>query len=304
MTFTAMRKLPSLTALRAFEAVARHMSMKRAADELSVTPTAISHQVRQLEEAIGTPLFERRVRSLVLTPQGNALLPVLSSGFDAFEAAIADIVQATPREVVSISTTTALAARWVAPSIASFAAVRPELDLRIHASDAPLAIPSDEADVAIRYGDGNWPGLVAERLFDDAYAPVCHPRLGLRDVSDLSRHPLIHSEWQADMRDVPDWRAWAKAAGVKLPAGRDLVFSDESHAIGAAIAAQGIALVNLPLVEQELRNGTLLAPFGPVLHRFSFWLVYPDQSNRTGAGHKTSAVCDWIRTLPRPNVTL
>jgi LysR family glycine cleavage system transcriptional activator len=298
-----MRKLPSLTALRAFEAVARHMSMKRAADELSVTPTAISHQVKQLEEAIGTPLFERRVRSLVLTPQGNALLPVLSSGFDAFEAALADIAQATPREVVTISTTTALAARWLAPSIASFRALRPEVDLRIHASDATVAIPGDEADVAIRYGDGSWPGLAAERLFDDAYAPVCHPRLGLRDVSDFSGHPLIHSEWQATMRDVPDWRAWAKAAGVKLPAGNGLVFSDESHAIGAAIAAQGIALVDLPLVEQELRNGTLVAPFGPVLHRFSFWLVYPDRLNRTGAGHKTAAVCEWIRTLPRPNVT-
>lgn len=297
-----MRKLPSLNALRAFEAVARHMSMKLAGEELAVTPTAISHQVRQLEESIGAPLFERRVRSLVLTPQGAALLPVLSKGFDAFESALAGIRQASPRETVTISTTTALAARWLAPSIASFQAARAELDLRIHAADSPVTIPGEHADVAIRYGAGHWPGLVAEHLFDDAYAPVWHPRLGLRDPSDLRTHALIHSEWQTRLRNVPDWAAWASAAGVTLTQRQDLKFSDESHAIGAAIAGQGVALVNLPLIERELRTGELVAPFGPVLHRFSFWLVYPDASRHGSSARNIAAVCDWIRALPRPTV--
>lgn len=296
-----MRKLPSLNALRAFEAVARHMSMKLAAQELAVTPTAVSHQVRQLEETIGAPLFERRVRSLVLTPQGAALLPVLSQGFDAFEAALGAIAHAAPRETVAISTTTALAACWLAPSIASFSASA-EFDLRIHSADTTVAIPGEHADVAIRYGAGSWPGLVAERLFDDAYAPVWHPRLGLRHPDDLRSHPLIRSEWQASLRDVPDWTAWANAAGLKLGQTRELTFSDESHAIGAAFAGQGVALVNLPLIERELRNGDLVAPFGPILHRFSFWLVYPDASSRSGSARKIAAVCEWIRALPRPDV--
>lgn len=301
-TLTGMRKLPSLNALRAFEAVARHMSMKLAAQELAVTATAVSHQVRQLEEAIGAPLFERRVRSLVLTPQGAALLPVLSQGFDAFESALATVRQASVRETVTISTTTALAACWLAPSIASFRAVCDEFDLRIHASDAPVSIPSEHADAAIRYGGGHWPGLVAERLFDDAYAPVWHPRLGLRDPGDLDEHVLIHSEWQPSMRNAPDWGAWASAAGMKLATARELKFSDESHAIGAAIAGQGVALVDLPLIERELRQGELVAPFGPVLHRFSFWLVYPEPTARGVDTRKTAALCDWIRALPRPNV--
>ncbi|MGG1948688.1 LysR substrate-binding domain-containing protein [Trinickia sp. NRRL B-1857] len=298
-----MRKLPSLNALRAFEAVARHMSMKLAAQELAVTATAVSHQVRQLEEAIGAPLFERRVRSLVLTPQGAALLPVLSQGFDAFESALATIAHASVRETVTISTTTALAACWLAPSIASFRAVCGEFDLRIHAADAAVTIPSEHADVAIRYGAGHWPGLVAERLFDDAYAPVWHPRLGLRDRGDLNAHALIHSEWQPSLRNVPDWGAWASAAGMKLATARELKFSDESHAIGAAIAGQGVALVDLPLIERELRKGELVAPFGPVLHRFSFWLVYPELATLGSGARKTAALCEWIRALPRPNVS-
>ncbi|RKP45231.1 transcriptional regulator GcvA [Trinickia fusca] len=292
-----MRKLPSLNALRAFEAVARHLSMKEAAHEMSVTPTAVSHQIRQLEESIGSPLFERRVRALVLTPQGRALYPVLRDGFDTFAQALQRIREEPQRSHATLTTTAALAARWLAPAVASFQHLHPDIDLRIHASDVALDLAGDGADIAIRYGAGRWPGLVAEHLFDDAYAPVCHPRLAVRQPSDLASHPLIHSQWQPSLRDVPDWRAWVEAAGLALETERGLVFSDETHAIGAAAAGQGVALVNLPLVAPELESGTLVVPFGPVLRRFGFFLVYPEHRREA---RTTEAVRAWVSTLALP----
>lgn len=292
------RKLPALGALRAFEATARHLSMRRAADELSVTPTAISHQIRQLEATLGVALFERRVRALRLTPQGQALYPVLRDGFDAFEQTIGQIRQTNPRGIVTVTSTAALTAHWLTPAAPAFQADNPELDLKLHASDALVRLP-DDADVAVRYGTGDWPGLVCEPLFDDGFAPVCSPALGIRHYADLAGRPLLHSGWQPGVRDPATWTAWAHAAGLvdTLDTAAGPTFSDETHALNAALQGQGVAMANLPLVERELASGALVAPFGPVLRRYRFHLAYPASRQDDPA---VVAACAWIRRIAPP----
>jgi LysR family glycine cleavage system transcriptional activator len=288
-----MRRLPPLPALRAFEAAARHMSFKRAAAELGVTPTAISHQIRQLEDHVGRRLFERRPRRLVLTPDGQLLFPVLRDGLDAFANAVAALAGARKRGVVTLSATTAFTARWLVPRVASFHAANPDLDLRLHASDDPVDFSAGAADAAVRYGAGLYPGLASEELFRDSFAPVCSPHLGVRTPDDLRRHSLIHFEWRRLARDTPVWGLWlarAGLAGIDPRAG--LTFTDESHAIQAAIAGHGIALLSRVLVADELAGGALIQPFGPVLDGYRYALVHPQGAERSP---KIAAIRTWIR---------
>ncbi|WP_439891096.1 LysR substrate-binding domain-containing protein [Ralstonia sp. 25C] len=295
-----MRKLPPLSALRAFEAAARHLSMRRAADELSVTPTAVSHQIRRLEEALGVTLFERQVRALRLSEAGQRLYPVLNTGFDAFAHAI-DSIRAPEvqpaRQRVTLTAPMGLAARWLVPRLGAFATAHPEIDLRIHASDTVVDLHGGSADLAVRYGDmpAAAPDLAAERLFGDAYAPACHPGLNVQSHDDLARVPLIHSEWQRTLPQPIGWSMWAHAAGIehmlKLDAG--IVLSDDGHAMSAAMAGQGVILANLPLVRDALEAGTLVRPFdGPVIRRYAFWVVTP-AARLEDAGVR--AVWNWLR---------
>lgn len=270
-----MRDLPPLTSLRAFEAAARHLSFKRAADELAVTPTAISHQIRQLEDHVGVSLFERRVRRVVLTSAGQSLYPALREGFDALARGVEALRRAPERSTVTLSATVAFTARWLLPRVASFREACPGLDLGLHASDEPVDLRAGAADLAIRYGRGHYPGLRSELLLKDAFAPVCSPRLGVREPADLARHPLLRFEWRRVDDDTPTWPRWfARAGRPYRKAAGELVFSDESHAIQAAIAGHGIALVSLVLVAEELASGALVQPFGPVLDGFAYHLVH------------------------------
>lgn len=180
-----MRRLPPLSALRAFEAAARHGSFKQAANELAVTPTAISHQIRSLEQYTGLTLFVRQVRKVVLTDAGLELYPVLRDGFNAFETVLQRLETAQARRRVIISATNAFMARWLAPRVADFQKLHPEIDLELDASDQAVDLGSDVADIAIRYGRGPYPGMVAEPLFADRFAPVCSPRLGPLGLADL-----------------------------------------------------------------------------------------------------------------------
>jgi LysR family glycine cleavage system transcriptional activator len=269
-----MRRLPPLATLRAFEAAARLLSFKRAAAELHVTPTAISHQVRQLEETIGARLFERRIRQVLLTPEGQVLLPVLREGFDSFARVLDGLTRRQRRMTVTLSATPAFAAKWLVPRIAAFRTARPDIDLTLLASLEVVDLNSGAADLALRYGDGPYPGLVAEPLTTDRFAPVANPRLGIKRPGDLRSATLLHSDWHRDDPRNPTWRHWLKTAGV---AGVDpragIRFSDETHAIQAAVAGTGIALHSLLLVAEELASGTLVAPFGPELAGFTLHLV-------------------------------
>ncbi|ALN78470.1 transcriptional regulator GcvA [Lysobacter antibioticus] len=287
------RRLPPLGSLRAFEAAARLHSFKRAAEELSVTPTAISHQIRALEAQIGVRLFERQTRRVAMTAEAALLYPVLRDGFDAFAEAIAAIAARRQRRALTLSATLSFTAKWLVPRVASFRAAYPDLDLRLHASDDPVDLHGGVADAAIRYGRGPYPGLVAEALIENRFAPVCSPRLGLRRAEDLRAQSLLHSEWRHPTEDTPTWQAWCARAGLAgLDVEAGLRFTDESHAIQAAIAGHGVALLSLALVADDLAAGTLVQPFGPVLEGYPHWFVRPD----TPPSVEVLALRDWLRS--------
>ncbi|WP_068825347.1 LysR substrate-binding domain-containing protein [Pseudomonas sp. BMS12] len=298
----SQRWLPSLSALRAFEAAARHESAKQAAEELSVTATAISHQIRALEESLGVALFLRKPRQLELTAQGRELQQVLESAFDSISATAKRLSAKPCRQAITLSTTPAVAVRWLLSWVCLLRDAHPDIDLRIHASHEPVALDGVTADIAIRYGDGRWPGLVAEKLFDNTFIPACSPLLGLQDMADLPRHSLIHFRNQAVASSPLDWALWQKQAQVPgLDVSAGLVFSDETHAVSAAIGAQGVALMSRQLIEDELREGRLVQPFGPELEGKPFFLVYPEGRRDEPA---IRAIREWVMAVPGGLCTL
>ena len=298
----AQRWLPSLSALRAFEAAARHESAKQAAEELSVTATAISHQIRALEESLGVALFLRKPRQLELTAQGRELQQVLESAFDSISATAVRLSTVPCRQAITLSTTPAVAVRWLLSWVCLLRDAHPDIDLRIHASHEPVALDGVTADIAIRYGDGRWPGLVAEKLFDNTFIPACSPLLGLHDAAELAKHSLIHFRNQAAVSSPLDWALWQKQAQVPgLDVSAGLVFSDETHAVSAAIGAQGVALMSRQLIEDELREGRLVQPFGPELEGKPFFLVYPENRKNDPT---IQAVRDWVMAVPGGLCTL
>jgi LysR family transcriptional regulator, glycine cleavage system transcriptional activator len=289
------RRLPSLSALRAFEAAARHRSVKRAAEELSVTPTAISHQVRLLEDALGIALFLRRPRQLHLTPEGRELQGVLSEALDDIATTIERLRAAPARQAITLSTTPAVAARWLLPWVCLLRDSHPQLDLRIHAGHVSVPLDGITADMAVRYGEGSWPGLASEKLFDNHFVPACSPALGLTDPAQLPAHTLIHFEPQSVSVLPPDWNCWQKQARVpNLEVSAGLRFSDETHAITAAIDGQGVALMSRHLIADELQRRRLVQPFGPALEADPFYLVYPEARRNEPA---IRAVREWVLAL-------
>lgn len=290
------RRLPSLSALRAFEATARHESAKQAAQELSVTATAISHQIRGLEESLGVSLFVRKPRQLELTAQGRELQQVLETAFDNIGSVVERLKTTPARQTVTLSTTPAIAVRWLLSWVCMLRDSHPDIDLRFHASHDTVALDGVTADLAIRYGDGRWPGLVAEKLFDNVFIPTCSPHLNLHDAADLPNHPLIHFLPRAASVSPVDWAGWqkqAKVPGLDVSAG--LAFSDETHIISAAIGGQGVALMSLPLIEDELTEGRLMQPFGPELMGKPFYLVYPEDRKQDPT---ILAIRDWVMNVP------
>jgi LysR family glycine cleavage system transcriptional activator len=292
----AHRWLPSLSALRAFEAAARHESAKQAAEELHVTATAISHQIRLLEESLGVSLFIRKPRKLELTVQGRELQQTLETAFDSISTTVERLSAAPCRQAITLTTTPAIAVRWLLPWICMLRDSHPDIDLRFHASHEPVALDGVTADIAIRYGDGRWPGLVAEKLFDNTFVPICSPLLGLHNAADLPKHSLIHFRAQAAASAPIHWPAWQKLANVPgLDVSAGMVFSDETHAISAAVGAQGVALMSRQLIEDELREGRLVQPFGPEMVGKPFHLVYPESRRDDPT---VQAVREWVMAVP------
>ncbi|MHC2087240.1 LysR substrate-binding domain-containing protein [Methylobacterium sp. CM6244] len=292
------RRLPPLGALRAFEAAARHGSFKLAAAELAVTPTAISHQIRGLEENIGLSHFERRVRQVMLTEAGFQLYPVLREGFDAFEAAITRLTRVRSRIQITITATSAFTAKWLVPRVSGFRALHPDIDLHLLASDDAIDLDAAGADLAIRYGRGPYPGLSAEAMFADRFAPVVNPlfrKIAFDDLTgdDPEAAPLIHFRWRWKHPLNPTWETWFDRAGLPCPSRPGQIrFSDEGHAIQAAVAGQGVALLSLALVEAELAVGQLVQPFGPVLDGHIYHLV----TSEAGLSKPSvQATTEWLR---------
>ncbi len=299
-----MRRLPPLGSLRAFEAAARKASFKQAAVELGVTPTAISHQIRQLEADLGVTLFERQTRKVALTAEGRTLYPVMRQVFDAMAEAVDAVKQRPARRMATLSATVAFTAKLLVPRVASFRALHPGWDLRLHASDDPVDLEAGEADAAIRYGHGNYPGFATLPLMKDSFAVVCSPRIKLCEPEDLSDATLIHFEWRTASAKIslPNWRSWAENAGLNgLNFDAGITFNDESSAIQAAIAAQGVALLSLPLVATELASGALIQPFGPVLKGLGYDLVYPV---RAGNSPPVTVLQSWVMKELAPGLPL
>ena len=292
------RKLPPLNALRAFEAAARHLSISKAANELNVTPAAVSHQVKALEEFLGLALFRRLNRAMMLTDAGQTILPGLRDGFDHLARAIDKLAAMRQGDSLTISTSPSFAAKWLVPRLDRFRAGHPQMELRIDATDGIVDLERGEADIAIRYGNGNYPGMRAERLFTDESFPVCSAQLcqgppPLSTPADLDGHTLLHVDWNVQSQTAPSWRMWLLAAGVgHLDAQRGSHFNQESMALQAAIESHGVALVSRVLAADDLAAGRLVRPFDLVLPTdFTYYLVAPEAA---AAEPNIAAFFDWI----------
>lgn len=280
-----MRRLPPLNALRAFEAAARHGSFQAAADELHVTPTAVSHQIRQLEAILGKLLFRRRPRPIRLTSAGQHLFPVLRDGFDRMAAAIADVQTADDPGPVTMTTTRAFASRWLIPRLAEVREACDGLELNVEASEATIDLHAGEVDFAVRYARAPAGDLVCHELFHDRYVPVCSPRLlesgpPLTRPADLGAYRLIHFQWKRTDPEAPTWERWLAVArqhdplAAKLDPRAGLRFSEESHAIEAALEGQGVALMSDVILARELAAGVLVQPLETAIEGLAFFVMH------------------------------
>jgi len=261
--------LPPLSALRAFEAAARHLSLTQAARELNVTAGALSHQIRGLEDFLGIKLFERRVRSIALTTAGKQLYPGLQTGFTHIREAVASLDTAHAEHVLVVSTPPGLTSKWLARRLYRFSAANPDVDVRISSTAANANFATDGIDLAVR----NMPvdpapdtALEFEKLVDISYVPVCSPRLRetygpVRNAEALARLPLIHDESLSARGANPSWSRWFKAAGVdKADVNRGLRFNSADHALDAAGEGAGVLLSPDILAYDDLWIGRLMIP--------------------------------------------
>ncbi|HEV2336834.1 MAG TPA: LysR substrate-binding domain-containing protein [Stellaceae bacterium] len=297
-----MRKLPPLTALRAFEAAARHQSFKTAAHELAVTPTAISHQVRLLEEMLERPLFRRRPRPLLLTEAGAALFPVARDSLDALAGAVEVVRGEVARPKLRVTTTNAFAGRWLVPRLTLWRAAHPEIMLEVIGTDAVIELATGPADIAIRYAFAPPPGLISTELLRDRFWPVASPQLlatgiPIKRPSDLAQYPFVDAFWAERNVHAPTWQRWvAMAQGVddkvsSAMAADALAFSEELHAIDAVIAGQGIGLFSDVLIAPELTSGKLVKLLDLALPGLGFYLAYARDHPRKAIN---DAFCQWI----------
>lgn len=281
MVWKSMKRwLPPLNALRAFEAAARHQSFTRAAEELNVTQTAVSHQIRTLEERLGLKLFDRRGRALQLTEAAQNYLPSVRSAFDELHDATERLVRRDGDATLTVSTLTSFAAKWLIPRLGGFQDRHPEISIRIATSMVSVDFDRDDIDVAIRYGRGDWPGLRVDRLVREDIFPVCSPKLvagpnPLRRPDELASHTLLHV-----VGFLEDWRVWLTAANVDgVDPSSGLRFDLMMNALQAAIDGLGVALGRSALVEGDLAAGRLIAPFDISLPiEAAYYVVAPEQS--------------------------
>jgi LysR family glycine cleavage system transcriptional activator len=273
-------RLPSLNGLRAFEAAARHLSFTLAAAELNVTQTAISHQIRRLEEELGLRLFVRKNRALTLTAKAKDYLPGVRAAFNDLRLATDRLLRRDDDNVLTISTLASLAAKWLLPRLSTFQEAHPKIDVRITTSASLVDFKGGDVDAAIRYGRGHWAGLRAQWLMADELFPVCSPALLKGDhplscPQDLGHYTLLHSSGGYD----DDWRLWLTAAGLPTDISKqpgvtfDLIFMT----VQAAIDGIGIAMGRTSYVQDDIAKGRLVVPFKIALPADAgFYLVSPE----------------------------
>ena len=309
---TTPRRLPSLNMLRAFEAAGRLASVTRAAQELHVTQSAVSHQIKALETWLGVALVARDGRSLALTAQGTAYLPSLSSALDLMAQATARVERQTHRERLTVNALPTLAAQWLIPQLARFCEQAPDIDVQLVTTASVLDFEPaafevsvrclSAADLAALQARPGWRGVQFGRFLPDAVTPVCSPDwlargVALKKPADLRRHTLLHS------RSTPQlWRQWFTAAGAgAVRAAGELVFDHAHLAVQAAVQGLGVALGSPALVADALRGGLLVTPFPAcVLHEKDFYWMRPPRSAEDAAAR---AFCGWLQASGAAHAT-
>ena len=295
-----MSRLPSLNGLRAFEAAARHMSFTKAAEELNVTQTAISHQIKRLEEELGLKLFVRQNRTLALTADARDYLPGIRAAFQDLRLATERLKRKENANVLTVSTMTSFATKWLIPRLSKFQEINPSIDVRVTTSTALVDFARESVDVGIRYGRGKWGGLRADWLLADELFPVCSPALlkgtpPLRKPQDLEHHTLLYTAH--DMED--DWRVWLTAAGLPPNLSRvpGITFDLQFMTVQAAIDGLGVAVGRTAIVENDIAKGRLVVPFEMSLPvDAGYYLVCPPQAADTP---KIVAFRDWLIATSR-----
>jgi len=280
------RRLPPLNALRAFEAAARHLNFSRAADELSVTPGAVSQQIQNLEDYVGVALFKRTPKGLLLTDPAQIALPALREAFDRLAEAASMLTAAVDGRRLTVSVAPSFAAKWLVPRLGRFEALHPLVDVWVSAGMELVDFNSGEVDIAIRYGAGRYPGLEVSRLMQETVIAVASPALlasqPLEELGDLSRQILLHDGSPDADESCPDWTMWLAARGVRgVDGSRGPRFNQSSLVIEAAVGGRGVALAKRALAQADLDAGRLVAPFQiATAVDFAYYLVHPKAKGR------------------------
>ena len=293
-----MRRLPPLKSMQAFEVAARWLSFSKAAEELFVTPAAVSQQIKQLESYLGVVLFRRMTRAVQLTEEARAVLPLVTEGFDKLAEAVDRLAQNEASGLLTVSCVPTFAVKWLLPRLPHFSNLYPDIDVRLDASLETRDFDRDGIDVGIRLGMGDYPGMEVTRILGEEVSPACSPKIlagtkPLRTPDDLKHHRLIHVDWGKITIQIPDWHMWTKAAGVEgVKVNHGPRFTIESMAIEAAINGDGVALISHSAIAEELKAGRLVRPFDLTLRTdMGYWLVCPAGRRRQ---MKVNAFCEWL----------
>jgi LysR family glycine cleavage system transcriptional activator len=291
------RRLPPLNALRAFEAAARHLNFSRAADELAVTPGAVSQQIQNLEDYVGAALFKRTPKGLLLTDAAQTALPALREAFDRLAEAASLLTAAVDGRRLTVSVAPSFAAKWLVPRLGQFEAAHPQVDVWLSADMEVVDFALGEIDLAIRYGAGRYPGLEVVKLMSETVIPVASPEMleasPVLSPADLASQVLLHDGSPDADDSCPDWSMWLAARGVKgVDGARGPRFNQSSLVIEAAAAGRGVALAKRALAQADLDAGRLIAPLQDATAvDFAYFVVHPKAKGRLP---QVKAFVSWI----------
>ncbi|MET3383045.1 LysR family glycine cleavage system transcriptional activator [Variovorax paradoxus] len=296
------RMLPGTRALRTFEAAARHLNFTRAADEVGLTPAAVSYQIKEIEDQLGVVLFTRTSRSIQLTPAGAVLFEATADALDTLHRAAGRARKLTRNAAhLRVSLSARFASNWLLPRLPQFRAANPGLELTFDITDTLRDFEADDIDIAIRFGTGSYEGARADRLFDTLIVPVCSPRLietgpPLNEPRDLLHHTLCYVDWKTDAMTWPNWRMWMAAAGVddNFDDSRCVGFADSSYVVQAVVEGGAVGLADLDMIAGDLAQGRLVRLFDVGVRMaapYAYYLVYPQGSEEDA---RVVAFRDWL----------
>jgi LysR family glycine cleavage system transcriptional activator len=292
---------PGTRALRTLVAAGRHLNFTRAADELGLTPAAVSFQIKEIEDQLGVKVFVRTSRTIRLTDEGAVLYDAAADALDLMNRAVSKARKIKRgSEQLKVTADPQFATKWLMRRVEGFRKLHPDIDLRFDVSYAIRDFDLDDVDIAIRFGTGRYPGLTTDRLFDNVIVPVCSPRLlvsgrPIKTARDLQHHMLAHIEWSRQGVTWPNWHMWMAAAGIDdFDDSRTIVFDRSSDAVEAALAGDAVALADFAMVANDLSEGRLVRPFElsiKVPSEFAYFLAYPKES---AADPRIVAFREWI----------